>query len=46
MAAFQDLSTNPANFAKYQSNPKIAAAIQKLQTKLGKGGSMPFGGAG
>ncbi|KPJ11127.1 Hsc70-interacting protein [Papilio machaon] len=44
MAAFQDLSTNPANFVKYQSNPKIAAAIQKLQAKLGKGGSMPFGG--
>ncbi|CAK1600994.1 unnamed protein product [Parnassius mnemosyne] len=44
MNALQDCSVNPANFVKYQNNPKIAAAIQKLQAKLGKGGSMPFGG--
>ena len=29
-AAFQDIQGNPANMAKHQSNPKIAAVIQKL----------------
>lgn len=43
-AAFQDVSANPANFAKYQNNPKIAAVIEKLQSKLGKGGNNPFSG--
>ncbi|XP_068632471.1 hsc70-interacting protein-like [Battus philenor] len=45
MAAFQDMSINPSNFIKYQNNPKVAAAIQKLQSKLGKGGSVPFSGS-
>ncbi|XP_053612668.1 hsc70-interacting protein-like [Plodia interpunctella] len=51
-AAFQDVSANPANFVKYQNNPKIAAVIEKLQGKLGKGGGLfsggfpGFGGAG
>lgn len=46
--AFQDVSCNPANFAKYQNNPKVAAVIEKLQNKYGKGsGGFPgFGGAG
>ncbi|CAB3223452.1 unnamed protein product [Arctia plantaginis] len=43
-AAFQDVSANPANFVKYQNNPKIAAVIEKLQSKLGKGGNNPFSG--
>ncbi|XP_063620751.1 hsc70-interacting protein-like [Cydia splendana] len=43
--AFQDVSSNPANFVKYQNNPKVAAAIEKLQSKFfsAAGG---FGGAG
>lgn len=43
-AAFQDVSSNPANFVKYQNNPKIAAVIEKLQSKLGKGGAGGFPG--
>lgn len=46
-AALQDVSVNPANFVKYQNNPKIAAVIEKLQTKLGKSGTsfsdFPYG---
>lgn len=37
--ALQDVSMNPANFVKYQNNPKIAAVIEKLQAKLGKSGT-------
>lgn len=33
-AAFQDLSQNPANVLKYQSNPKIAAVLKKLASKV------------
>uniref|UniRef100_A0AAY5EU22 STI1 domain-containing protein n=1 Tax=Electrophorus electricus TaxID=8005 RepID=A0AAY5EU22_ELEEL len=35
MAAFQDVAQNPANIAKYQSNPKIMALITKLSSKFG-----------
>ncbi|XP_011602054.1 hsc70-interacting protein-like [Takifugu rubripes] len=35
MAAFSDVSKNPANIAKYQSNPKIMAIINKLSSKFG-----------
>ncbi|XP_056609836.1 hsc70-interacting protein isoform X2 [Triplophysa dalaica] len=35
MAAFQDVAQNPANIAKYQSNPKIMALINKLSSKFG-----------
>ncbi|KAJ0000746.1 hypothetical protein NQD34_005766 [Periophthalmus magnuspinnatus] len=35
MAAFQDVSTNPANIAKYQNNPKIMALVTKLSAKFG-----------
>ncbi|KPP73437.1 hsc70-interacting protein-like [Scleropages formosus] len=35
MAAFQDVAQNPANIAKYQSNPKIMALITKLSAKFG-----------
>ncbi|GJQ71498.1 hypothetical protein Trydic_g11215 [Trypoxylus dichotomus] len=34
-AAFQDISTNPANFMKYQNNPKIKAVLEKLSSKIG-----------
>lgn len=35
MAAFSDVSKNPANIAKYQNNPKIMAIINKLSSKFG-----------
>ncbi|KAG8006391.1 Hsc70-interacting protein [Nibea albiflora] len=35
MAAFQDVAQNPANIAKYQSNPKIMALVTKLSAKFG-----------
>ena len=41
-AAFQDISSNPANIGKYQSNPKVMALINKMMGKFGGGG----GGAG
>ncbi|XP_047991575.1 hsc70-interacting protein-like [Leguminivora glycinivorella] len=50
--AFQDVSANPANFVKYQNNPKVAAAIEKLQSKFfssaaaGGFGGAPGAGAG
>lgn len=43
-AAFQDISTNPANMIKYQNNPKISAVIKKLATKFGGGMPGGFGG--
>ncbi|XP_049836678.1 putative protein FAM10A4 [Schistocerca gregaria] len=50
-AAFRDISTNPANMVKYQNNPKVVAAMEKLTAKfsgagLGGMGGMPFPGAG
>ncbi|KRT80022.1 Anaphase-promoting complex subunit 3 protein [Oryctes borbonicus] len=41
-AAFQDISTNPANFIKYQNNPKIKTVLEKLSSKIGPN----FPGAG
>lgn len=35
MAAFNDVSKNPANIAKYQNNPKVMAIIEKLSAKFG-----------
>ncbi|XP_023128794.1 hsc70-interacting protein [Amphiprion ocellaris] len=35
MAAFQDVAQNPANIAKYQSNPKIMGLMNKLSAKFG-----------
>ena len=43
-AAFQDITANPANIIKYQSNPKISAIISKLATKFGGGMPGGFGG--
>jgi len=44
-AAFQDISQNPANFLKYQGNPKVAALMSKLAGKMGGSGG-PMGGGG
>ncbi|XP_058084420.1 FAM10 family protein At4g22670-like [Magnolia sinica] len=35
MAALQDVMKNPANFAKHQSNPKVAPIITKMMSKFG-----------
>lgn len=49
-AAFQDISTNPGNFRKYQSNPKIMALITKISGKFSGSGmnfpGFPAGGVG
>ncbi|RRT81379.1 hypothetical protein B296_00015822 [Ensete ventricosum] len=34
MAALQDVMKNPANFAKHQSNPKVAPVIAKMMGKF------------
>lgn len=39
MAALQDCMGNPANFAKYMSNPRIMSLITKMSSKFG--GAMP-----
>ncbi|KMZ57544.1 Hsc70-interacting protein [Zostera marina] len=36
MAALQDVMKNPANFAKHQSNPKVAPVIEKMMKKFSK----------
>lgn len=41
-AAFQDISQNPANMSKYQSNPKIMDVVMKMMGKFG-GGKAPMG---
>ena len=35
MVAFQDVTQNPANTSKYQSNPKVRTLISKLLAKFG-----------
>lgn len=42
-AAFQDICTNPGNFIKYQSNPKIRTLMEKLTKKFDGPGMPPFG---
>lgn len=52
--AFEDISKNPANMLKYQSNPKITALLGKLSSKFagagmsfpGSPGGFPFGAGG
>jgi suppressor of tumorigenicity protein 13 len=47
-AAFADVSQNPMNIGKHQSNPKVAKVLEKLAAKMGQGGGIPggmFGGA-
>lgn len=41
-AAFQDISQDPANFIKYQNNPKIRSMLEKLSKKF-EGSGMNFG---
>ncbi len=36
--AFQEISANPANIAKYQNNPKVQEVIEKLSKKFGGAG--------
>ena len=45
-AAFQDITSNPANMAKYQNNPKVMSLINKMASKFGGGGGgmNPFQG--
>ena len=43
-AALQDISSNPANIAKYQDNPKIKSIIEKMTAKFGGAKGGPFGG--
>lgn len=44
-AAFADISQNPANIAKHQSNPKVMKVMEKLTSKMGGGAaSGPAGG--
>ncbi|KAK0165064.1 hypothetical protein PV328_003619 [Microctonus aethiopoides] len=42
-AAFVDISSNPANILKYQSNPKIMSLISKVSSKFGGAGGMAGG---
>lgn len=42
-AAFQDISTNPVNFMKYQSNPKVREILEKLSKKFDGGAGFNFG---
>lgn len=42
--AFQDVSSNPMNYAKYENNPKIKSVINKMAAKFG--GGMGMGGMG
>lgn len=44
MAAFADLQKNPLNFAKHQSNPKVAAVMAKMMGKFGGGAGFPGAG--
>lgn len=41
--AFKEISANPSNILKYQSNPKIMALINKMASKFGGAGGMPGG---
>ncbi|XP_050576908.1 putative protein FAM10A4 [Bombus affinis] len=44
--AFKEISTNPTNILKYQSNPKIMAFINKVASKFGGAGNIPGGFSG
>ena len=49
MAAFTDVQSNPANAAKYESNPKVKKVMEKLSATLGgaaMGGRGAAGGMG
>ncbi|EEC12409.1 conserved hypothetical protein [Ixodes scapularis] len=40
-AAFQDITRNPANISKYQSNPKIKNIMTKMAMKMGASAPPP-----
>ena len=42
--AFQDVSVNPQNYAKYKNSPKIKSVINKIAAQFG--GGMGMGGMG
>ena len=42
-AAFEDITSNPANIMKYQGNPKVMKLLTKMAGKMGGGGG---GGGG
>jgi suppressor of tumorigenicity protein 13 len=46
--AFKDISTNPSNLFKYQSNPKVMGLINKVASKFGGTGGLSgmMGGLG
>merc|ERR1719329_288083 len=46
MTAMQDTMSNPANMAKYQSDPEVMALINKVMGKMGGGGMGGMGGMG
>lgn len=46
IAAFSDITSNPANIAKYQNNPKMMAFFAKISSKMGGFGGMPGGMGG
>lgn len=47
IAAFSDITSNPANISKYQNNPKVMAFLTKMSTKFGgMGGGFPGGMGG
>ena len=37
-AAFQDISSNPANISKYHNNPKVQNLMKKMMGKFSSGG--------
>merc|ERR1712172_445372 len=45
-AAFEDITSNPANIMKYQGNPKVMKLLTKMAGKIGGLGGMPGGMGG
>merc|ERR1712172_168624 len=45
-AAFEDITSNPANIMKYQGNPKVMKLLTKMAGKMGGGGGGMPGGMG
>ena len=44
--AFQNVSVNPQNYAKYENNPKIKSVINKMAAQFGGGMGMRGMGGG
>jgi len=45
-AAMQEIMSNPANIAKYQSDPEVMGLFNKMMSKMGGMGGMPGGMGG